>query len=156
MNPNSPIIGHEKSEISYGSVIKELTGTASDLIQSEISLLKTELKSAAPNMTKHAAQTGIYGALFAISSLPLLTFAVIGLGILFGGMYWLSALVVGALCAAVGGYFGYHAFQKLKNEDLTFTRTRDGIAKAVYFIESKIHEVKNASHGGTNESNHIH
>ena len=156
INPNSPYIKQNKPEASYGSVIKELTSTTADLVQSEIGLMKTEFKAAAPNLSKHAAQTMMFGALFAASTLPLLAFAVIGLGILFGGAYWLSALVVGVLCASVSGILGRRAFQKLKSEDLTFARTREGIAKALHVIETKMSEVKTASHGGTNESTHIH
>ena len=156
MNPRQPHSVPNNSENSYGSVIKELGITAINLAQSELSLLKTEIKTSAPNLLKHAAQTGIFGALSALSTLPFLAFVVIGLGILFGGAYWLSALVVSVICASVGGYFGYRAFQKLKSQDLTFTRTRDGLAKAAHMIENKINEVKSASKGGSHESTSIH
>ena len=55
----------ENLEGSVGSVFRELTSSAKNLIQSEVWLAKVELKDAARHVGRHSAEAAAFGALLA-------------------------------------------------------------------------------------------
>lgn len=139
-----PIDENIDDQKSYGGVLREIGSSLKDVAKSELQLVVAEYKKAMPDFSRHVAQGVIFGALLAVSVLPLLAFFVIGLGELLGGRYWLSSLIVAVVCAAVGGTFAYRAYRKLKNEDMRFTHTRHGIDETIKTTQQKLEQVKEA------------
>jgi len=140
---------NETSEVdtqSIGTVVKEVGSSAKNLVQSELELLKAEVKDSSRDLSKHAAETAIFGGLFVVSVLPLLAFLVIALGRGLNNRYWLSSLIVAVACAAIGGPVAYRAFKKIKNEDLTLPRTSESLGQSRESISAKIEDVKEATH----------
>jgi hypothetical protein len=86
-----------------------------------------------------------FGALLTLSVFPLLAFFVIGLGKLLGGMYWLSALIVAAACAVVGGAMTAAAYVKLRNLGLDFPHARHGLEQEREAVVEKVEELRNAT-----------
>jgi uncharacterized membrane protein YqjE len=141
---------------SYGSVLKELSESARDLIQSEVRLIKLEMSQVGQKVGRHSAQAAIFGGLLALSILPFLAFVVIGLGRLMDDNYWLSSLIVAVVCAAVGGFLAYRAYKKIKDEDLDFTHTKSTLDHEVHAVQARINEIKDAARGDRHDTNQLH
>lgn len=130
-----------KEQASYGAVLKEVGTSAKGLIESEVDLVKAELKDTGDRLQQHTAQAAIFGALLAISVFPFLAFLVIGLGRLLNDQYWLSSLIIAVVCAAVGGSMTYSAYKKISQEDLTLPRTRESLEHNKEVIENATRRV---------------
>jgi uncharacterized membrane protein YqjE len=126
-------------------VIRDVSTSVMNLVQSEVNLLKAEIKESTQNVGRHSAQAAIFGALAMISVLPFLAFLVIGLGRLFGGNYWLSSLIVAAVCAVVGGGLAYLSYRRIKEADLSLPRTRESLERSRSIVATKAEEIKSAA-----------
>jgi hypothetical protein len=138
---------------SYVKLIREMTSSAKSIIQSEMALAKAELKETGPLLAKHTSQMAFFATLAGLSVFPFLAFAVIGLGHLLGNEFWLSALIVGTTCAAVGAPLAYRAFKKLKNDDLKFDRTVEGFENGVRAVRSTAKNIADSIEGDRYEPN---
>lgn len=147
---------HPHTEASYGQILREVGISTKDLVQSEIALIKAEMKEATQKASTHLTQAVIFGALLVLSAFPLLAFFVIGLGNLMGGRYALSSFIVAAICAVVGGSMALRAYKKLKDEDLQLPRTANTLSREGQIVEDKVEDVKDAAKGNRNESYNLH
>ncbi|MFN8790699.1 MAG: phage holin family protein [Bdellovibrionales bacterium] len=141
---------------SLGSVMKEIGNSAKDLIQSEVSLFKVELKSTAQIAVRHAIQLFMFGLLLVLSVFPMIAFLVIALGRALEDRYWLSSLIVAVVFAGVGGLLAYRAYKKLKDVDFTLPRTKAALNTEISSAQKKFDEVKSAAKGERHESPTIH
>jgi len=127
---------------SYGAVLKEVVNGVKGLVESEVNLLKAELKDTTQHVGKYVAQGAVFGALLALSTLPFLAFLVIGLGRLLDGNYWLSSLIVAVVCAAVGGFMTLRVYKKIKESDMSLPRSKHYIGQSNEITSQKFQEVK--------------
>ena len=132
---------------SYGDIFREVTTSAKQLIQSEVALIKTEIKDVSTTASSHIAQAITFGALLIVSAVPLLASAVIALGNYWDGNYALSALVVGLACAAVSGFFVYRAVQGLQSVDMTLPASASSLAGSAQVFERKADRLVDAVKG---------
>lgn len=144
--------GEENSKNSYATVIKEIGSSTKDLIQSEMNLILAETKLVAHNVGRHSKQVLIFGGLLVMSVLPFLAFAVIGLGLLLDGRYWLSSLIVSLVCAAIGGPLAYSALRKIKDEDLKMPHSKAGLNGEFATLQKKFEALKTSAQGEHHES----
>ena len=124
-----------------------MTTSAKQLIQSEVELIKIELKDLTSEVTSHLTQVVLFGALVIVSVVPLLAAAVIALGDYWDGNYALSALIVGLACLAVGGIFGYRALSKLLNLDMTLPASTGSLKEGVETVQRKSSQLTTAMAG---------
>ncbi len=141
---------------TYGTVFKELGQSAKELFQNEIHLMTAEIKQTATKFSRHSAQAALFGGLLALSTFPFLAFAIIGLGELLDGRYWLSSLIVAVVCAAIGGVMTYRTYQKMKEDDLSLPYTKSTLDREVHVVQSRINDLKKAAKGGRHEINSYH
>lgn len=127
---------------TYGSILKEIGSSAKDLVQSEINLFATELKSISRSHADHFTRTIIFGSLLAISAIPFLTFLIIGIGILLEERYWLSSLIVSAVGALISGPLAYTSYKKIKDNDFKMPHTKASLEKKAASIQKKFQELK--------------
>ena len=139
---------------NYGHILRDISENTRNLVRSEISLVRAEMKTVLPRVAKHSSQMLIFGTVCALSVFPFLAFLVIGLGRLLGDNYWLSSLIVAITFAAVGAPVALGALKKIKSEDLNFTRTKQGVAQSVHSIQDKVKEVLEAAKGKANHGYH--
>ncbi len=140
---------------TYGDVLHEVIDSTKDVIRSEMNLFSTELSAFLPKFEVHAKQAAIFGGLLAVGILPFLAFLVIGLGLILDGRYWLSSLIVSAVCFVVGGTFYQSAIHKIKTEDFKFTQTKLSLQKAFRTTKDKVDVVKAAAKGDRHGQNAI-
>ncbi len=135
---------------SYGEALSKLSGSAMDLIKSEVALMRAEVKQVGKKLSRDATMAAIFGGVTIVSVFPFLAFAVIGLGLLLDGRYWLSSLIVSVVCAVVGGIGAYMAIKKLKM-DTDLPHTRKALNQDTKAVAAKMGALKNARKGESNE-----
>lgn len=117
--------------------LREIASSTGALVQSEIKLAKAEAAHNAKVIAQHSSAL-ITGAVFAwLGAQCLLAFAILALGALFGGAYWLSALVVGLALVIPGARWILKAVKAFKRIQLSPTAVQ-GLRNDTALIEEAI------------------
>ena len=103
-------------ERSLGELVRELGADSAQLLRQELALAKAEIREAGRTMGAAVARIAMGASVAATGLLTLLAALIVLLGALIGS-YWLSALIIGLLLLAVGGWLGYSGGQGLKSVD---------------------------------------
>ena len=103
-------------ERSLGEMVRELGADAAQLLRQEVALAKAEMREFARGVAGAAARIAMGAGVAVTGLLTLLAALVVLLGALIGS-YWLSALIIGLLLIAVGGWMAYSGRQRLKAVD---------------------------------------
>lgn len=140
----------------YNDIIREIFTSSKELVQNELTLAKAEFKHVAKDTIQDLIQVGIFGTLLALSLLPFIAFLVIGLGELLNQRYWLSSLIVAVVFAAIGGVMAYRSFNKIKQQDIDFTVTKNSLRKEKDMVQSNLERIKQAAKGDNYESAQLH
>lgn len=106
-----------KEERSVGELLSELTQNVSTLFQQEITLAKTEMTQKATKAGKDVGFLAVGGAIAYAGFLAILAGVVLALGLVLP--WWLSALIVGVVVAAIGYFLIQKGRTALKQIDLT-------------------------------------
>ncbi|MBW3622670.1 MAG: phage holin family protein [Armatimonadetes bacterium] len=101
---------------SVGELFAELTREMSTLVRQEITLARTEMSQKASKAGKNIGMIAAGGIIAYVGILALVAAVILLLG-LFIPM-WVSALIVGIVIAAAGGYMAKKGIDSLKNQDL--------------------------------------
>ena len=109
---------------SLGELFSELTRETTTLVRQEVELAKAEMTQKASSVGKDIGYLVAGGAVAYAGFLALLAAVILGLGQL-GVTWWLSALIVGAVVAAIGGFLVMSGMKNLKQEDMAPRATLD-------------------------------
>lgn len=112
------------------SIIQLFKALASDtlaLLQQEIALAKAEIRQNIKSLVRAIGEMGVGGVILAVSLLVFIEFAIIGLGLLLGGMYWLSSLIVAVVLLLAGGGLVYLGIRKLGKMSVRPDATLDSL-----------------------------
>jgi len=101
---------------SIGELIGDLTRETTQLVRQEINLAKTEMTVKAAKVGKDIGLIAAGGVLAFAGALTLVAFLVLAL-IRLGLAPWLSALLVGAVLAGIGGALAMSGLSKLRQVD---------------------------------------
>lgn len=110
-------------DASLGELFKRLTSDTADLVRHEAALAKAELRETGSVLAADGAKIGAAAGLALAGALSLTAFLVLVLGNLFGGAYWLSALIVGAVMLVVGALLARNAVNDVKRRGLAPRQT---------------------------------
>lgn len=147
-----PEITHEKK--SYAEILADIGMNTKDLIQSDIELVFSEFRKIKSKLGEESKNFIVYTILLMLSAIPLMAFAIIGLGILLNNHYWLSALIIGAVFALVGVFGILRVTSRLKKMDLDFSNTKRTVEKEKRILAAELRNIKTAikgeSHGFQN------
>jgi uncharacterized membrane protein YqjE len=109
---------------SLSHAIRDTATSFYGLIRSEVRLATAEIQHGA----KDAAQRSVRGlvgvALIGLGALTLVAFAVIGLGAILDGRYWLSALVVSVLLVGIGAMLLNASMEGIREDVETLKNVR--------------------------------
>jgi uncharacterized membrane protein YqjE len=126
------------------ALTKDLVRSTVALLRGELLLARLELQTAVKNAGRHAGLSGAGAALLWLGLHCLLACAIIGLGILFEGRYWLGALVVGALLVIGGGAALYVGSRRLR-DDAELPSLRDSLREDRALLNQKAYEIREAT-----------
>lgn len=108
---------------SLGDLFSELTHEMTTLVRQEVSLAKTEMSKKAADVGKDIAFLAAGGALAYAGLLAIIAAIIIGVAHVLP--WWLSALLVGVVVAAIGGFLVWKGIDNLKQVELAPTTTLD-------------------------------
>jgi len=111
-----------KQDRSLGELLAELTQEMVTLVRQEITLARVEMTAKVSHIGQQVGLLAV-GGMLAYSGLLAIIAAVIILLAQVGVPYWLSALIVGVVVAAVGGVLVKKGLDALKGEDLVPRQT---------------------------------
>lgn len=112
-NPN-----FSQKDVTFSQVVSDLVEAIKGVMESERTLLRTELQYSTHEIKKQSKQIAIFGALAMLGVFPLIAFLVLGLGRLLENNYWLSSLIIGVVFVGIGGLMTRSAFSKMKRQKI--------------------------------------
>jgi uncharacterized membrane protein YqjE len=130
-----------ESERSLGTIIKDLTADFSNLVRSEIALLKLELKDSASKLGGGAAlmAAALFLGLFGLAFL----FVTITLGLVALGVpAWLSSLIVTVVLLAAAGILVMMGKKKLEGVNFVPTESIDHIRGDLDSLKADVARVR--------------
>lgn len=133
---------HSPRDASLGELLKRLTTDSAELIQQEVELAKTELRETGTAYARDAAKIGVAAGLAFVGVLALSAFAVIGLGNVLGGRYWLSSLIIGAAAAGIGYMMVTNAVNDMKNRGVKPRETLETLREDKAWVGQQARELK--------------
>ena len=119
MHPDSSAHTDDRS---LGELFGELTRETTTLVREEVALAKAELSQKATRVGKDVGFLAAGGAVAYAGVLALIAALILALGQL-GLTWWLAALLVGILIAALGGFLVRTGLASLKDTQLTPEQT---------------------------------
>lgn len=125
-----------------GDLLQRLTTDMGELIRQEIDLAKAEMREVGAAVARDAGKIAAAAALALAGALALIAFLVVGLGVLLGGRYWLSALIVGLVAAASGGMVARNAITDVKHRGLAPRQTVSSLRDDVTWVRREAVELK--------------
>ncbi len=111
-----------KTDSSIGELFADLTRDMSTLVRQEVQLAKTEVTQKATTVGKDVAYMAVGGAIAYAGFLALVAALIVILGAV-GVPWWLSALLVGLVVAAVGYFLIMKGRAALKRLDMAPRQT---------------------------------
>lgn len=131
--------------VPVSTVLGEVSADLKAVIHSELKLAFAEVREAIEQLKIHLTQLVLFGVVAALGIFPLLASAAIGLGKILNENYWLSSLVVAAVCIGIGGAMAYRALGSLKKARLNLAHTRTSLEREVALLGRKVTELKDAT-----------
>jgi hypothetical protein len=117
---------NRREEKPLGELFADLGREVSTLVRQEAALAKAELGQKASRVGSHVASLAAGGAV-AYAGLLAIIAAIIGMLAEAGLDWWVSALIVGAIVGAIGGFLVMKGINALKSEDLTPRQTLESL-----------------------------
>ena len=112
----------DASEKSLGQLFSELSQETSTLVRQEVALAKAEMSQKAAEVGRDVGFLAAGGFVAYAGFLALIAAIIVGLGQA-GVTWWLSALIVGIVVAAIGGALVWTGLQRLKRVSMAPTNT---------------------------------
>ena len=127
----SPEETRARSPESLSELVRQLGDDGTRLLRQEVALAKLELREMVAGLLKDLIGLAVAGTLAVLGGLALTACLILVLGrFVFGGEYWLGALVVGGVFLVVGGIWALAAArgigQNLK-PDATLSSVREDV-----------------------------
>jgi len=105
-----------RDDRSLGELFADLSRETTTLVRQEVDLAKTEMTQKASRVLKNIGFLAIGGAVAYAGFLAIIAAVIILLAAILP--WWLSALLVGIVIAAIGGFLIWKGLDALKKEDL--------------------------------------
>ena len=144
--PNGPPLTTPEQEL--GPLFSQLAQDSTALIKQEIALAKAEVKETIGQTVNGSVKLAIAAALAAVGALVLTAFLVLLLGDLLGN-YWLSALIVGVVFAAIGGVLAKAGLRRFREMTVAPEHTIESLKEDRYWAKSEVSELKRDLTSGT-------
>jgi len=110
-----------RDDRSLGELFADLSRETTTLVRQEVDLAKTEMTQKASRVLKNIGFLAIGGAVAYAGFLAIIAAVIILLAAILP--WWLSALLVGVVIAAIGAFLIWKGLDALKKEDLVPRQT---------------------------------
>jgi len=126
-----------KDDRSLGDLLSELMRETTTLVKQEVTLAKSEMMEKATYAGKKAGAVAI-GAAVAYAGLLTIIAAVVLILVHLGLPAWGSALLVGIIVAAVGGFLLSKNLAALKDQDLSPRKTAESLKEDKQWVQEQM------------------
>jgi uncharacterized membrane protein YqjE len=123
-------------EPSLGELFGELSHEMTDLVRGEVELAKTEMSRKAASVGKDFGYLAAGIAVAYAGFLALVATLIIALA--HAMPWWLAALIVGVVVAAIGGYLVYQGLENLKKTNMAPTATLETLKEDAAWTKEAI------------------
>jgi uncharacterized membrane protein YqjE len=123
-------------EPSLGELFSELSREMTDLVRGEVELAKTEMSHKAASVGKDFGYLAAGIAVAYAGFLALVAMLIIALA--HAMPWWLAALIVGVVVAAIGGYLVYQGLENLKRTNFAPTETLETLKEDAAWTKEAI------------------
>lgn len=134
----------EERPLSF--IIREFLDGFKGLLRGEIRLAKAEASQNARDAIRQFAQIGFATAMATLGALVLLAFAVIGIGTLLDGRFWLSSLIVGSVLFFPGLILMLVSMRKVRI-DASLPQLRDNLEEDTAMFRSRVRSLSETRPG---------
>lgn len=135
--------GAATGEPSLGELFRSLSEDTAELVRQEMQLAKAELRETGGRVARDGARLGVAMTLANAGLLALTAFIILALGRLFGGAFWLSALILGVVWLGIGWWLGQSALSDLKQGGVAPTRTLETLREDAGWAKREAGVLKN-------------
>lgn len=126
----------ERDERSLGELFADLSRQTSQLIRQEVALAKTEMSDTATRVGKNVAFIAAGGVVLYAGILAILAAIIILIAKVIP--WWLSALIVGVVVAAIGAVLIDKGIQTLRNSNLAPKQTVETLKEDQEWMKEQI------------------
>lgn len=134
--------GADESARGVGALLGSLANDGRALLRQEIELAKIEVQETALRLARSSAFVAAGVLFLCLGLVVLLVFAVLALGRLLGGEYWLSSLIFGVLFAIVGIGLMIVGRRGARSDQLKPTRTIASVRETTEWAGAEVQELK--------------
>lgn len=124
-----------------GPLFSQLAQDSTALIKQEIALAKAEVKETIGQTVNGSVKLAVAAALAAVGGLVLTAFLVLLLGDLLGN-YWLAALIVGVVFAAIGGVLAMAGLRRFREMTVAPEQTIESLKEDRDWAQAEVRELK--------------
>jgi len=117
-------VPQSKADRSLGELFSELARETSELVRQEVTLAKQEMSQKLSHIGKDIGFLAAGGAVAYAGLLAILA-AIVALLAENGMSWWASALIVGLVVLAIGGFLVWNGLNALKREDIVPRQTME-------------------------------
>jgi uncharacterized membrane protein YqjE len=124
----------------FGQLLSDLARSSSDLLRNEIKLARLELTAVATNVGRGTAQAALGGVLLLLGGLALAAGIVLLIGDqwLPGDLYWLAALVVLLVTAALAAWLAKRGMTALSPSALAPDQTLESLKEDKEWLKQQL------------------
>lgn len=138
--PAEPPIGEPTP--STVTLLKNLISETGELVRAEADVIKLEMQESTRAMLLDSVKVAVWGGVTLLGVLSLMAFLIIAFGdLITGGIhdvrgFWISALVIGILFTAIGGWLAYRNATHI-GKDIGMPKTRTEIRTTRRFMQDE-------------------
>lgn len=148
-----PEIAHEerpaRGAASVTDLLRSLIDEAGELVRTEANVIKLEVQESTRAMLRESVKAMIYGGIALLGVLSLMAFLIIALGDLLSDdtqvtSYWMSALIIGAIFTAIGGYMALRHGRRIGSE-VGLPKSQSELRTDRQFVRQEFDKIKKAA-----------
>lgn len=125
-------------ERNISELVRELIEQSNLLLRQEIELARQEIEQNVRTAASNAGRIAVGVVLLLLGALVLIAFAVVGLGMLLGGRYWLSTLLVALFFLLVGGVLVLRGLSGFGRTSLAPRRTLESVQASRAWLATEL------------------
>lgn len=137
-----PADGRDRTRTrSLSDLFRTLARDLARLVRQEIALAKLELRRTVRTFTGAMSRIAVGAGVGGIGTLTVLAGIIVLVGELIGS-YWLSAIIVGAVLLAIGGFMAFSGVRRLREVEPAPRRTIESVQDSVQWARMEFRQLK--------------
>lgn len=136
-----PASEQRQQDATLRPLLNQLAQDSAALVKQEINLAKAEVRASVKQTAAGATRIAAGAAIGGVAGLVLTAFLVLLLGDLLGN-YWLAALIVGVVFAAVGGILAMAGIRRFREMNVAPERTIETLREDAAWAKQEVNDLK--------------